>query len=89
MTIEEFIEDLKLPFDATKTGNEYNITLDNSDDFSKLYSAISINNKLELDDDNTISTDSNVLFIFTDGYFELVITGDFNKDIYRVVIRSR
>ena len=88
MSKEEFIETLDLPFDGERWNDDYIITLNSSDDFSYLYNIISNNNELTLDDSSVTTTD-NALFTFFNDDFDLRLSADFNKDIYRLTVSDR
>ena len=88
MSKEEFVETLDLPFDGEMWNDDYVITVDTSDDFSYLYNLISNNNELTLDD-RSITTTDNALFTFFNDEYEVRLTADFNKDIYRLMVSDR
>ena len=88
MSKEEFVETLDLPFDGEMWNDDYVITVDTSDDFSYLYNLISNNNELTLDD-RSITTTDNALFTFFNDEYEIRLTADFNKDIYRLMVSDR
>lgn len=88
MTRDEFIQSLDLPFEGEEWGDEYVITVNNSDDFSWLYNLISNNDSLSMDD-NSVTTTDNAVFTFFDDDFEVRLTANFNKDIYKVTVGNR
>ena len=88
MNREEFIASLNLPFEGNEQTGEYVIILNNSDDFSRAYNLISNNQKLSMDD-NSVTTTSNALFTFFNDDFEVRLTANFNKDIYRITVSDR
>ena len=88
MNREEFIASLNLPFEGNGQADEYVIILNNSDDFSRAYNLISNNQKLSMDD-NSVTTTSNALFTFFNDDFEVRLTANFNKDIYRITVSDR
>ena len=85
--MDKFIASLDLPFKGKQVDKyEYILDLDNSDDFSKLYQAVS--NKLEQLED--ISTQPNLLTAsFTDGTYQVDLIANFDLDIYRMVVSER
>lgn len=88
MSKDEFLKSLDLPFQGDDRGNEYIITIDNSNDFSLLYNLISNNENLSMDDDS-VTTSDNALFTFFNDYFEIKLIANFDKDIYRAIVGSR
>ena len=87
--MQEFIDSLQLPFEGKYIDNSlYIVDLDNSNDFSELYNAISLNNNLR-EDENSLATVDESKFVFTDGYYEVTLEADFNNDFYRLSVEKR
>lgn len=86
--MQEFIDSLNLPFEGEMRNNEYIININNSDDFSKLFSSISLNSELSLID-NSLATDEESRFRYTDGEYELLLQANYKDDIYSLVIGVR
>lgn len=86
--MEDFINELNLPFEGEMHGDTYIITLNNSNDFSKLYNIISTDKQFTVDN-NSVSTTNNAMFKFYNDWYEIQFTADFNKDIYRMVVNER
>lgn len=89
MTREEFIEGLNISFEYEEFGQDTLIKLDNSNDFSTLYNIISNSDETFIDEENSITTDSNIMFKFYSDDFEITLTADLIKDIYRCLIGDR
>ena len=62
--MQEFIDSLELPFKGEMRGSQYIINLNSSDDFSKVFSLISLNNSLN-DIGGSTATDKETLFRYT------------------------
>ena len=88
MDKEEFVLSLNLPFDYDIMGNDIVITVPTSDDFSLLYDTISNNRDLTLDN-TSVTTTNNALFIFFSDDYELKLTANFDKDIYKLTVSDR
>lgn len=88
MTKEEFVATLDLPFNGEMWNNDYVIKVDTSDDFSYLYNLISNDSGLTLDD-KSVTTSDNALFTFYNDEYEVRLTADFSKDIYRLTVSDR
>ena len=87
--MKEFIDKLNLPFEGKYIDNSlYIIDLNNSNDFSDLYNAISLNKDLRLEGDSVATVDSSK-FVFTDGYFEVILEADYDNDFYRLSVGER
>jgi hypothetical protein len=88
MDKEEFINSLDIPFKGEWKGNDFVINLTNSDDFSTVYNIISNNPEISMED-NSITTTNNSLFTFFKDEFEIRLTADFNRDIYKLTVGDR
>jgi hypothetical protein len=86
--LEDFVKSLKLPIEGRYSGNEYIITMDNSDDFSDIFNYISLNKTLS-NEENMVATGDSCISVFTNGWFEIKLVANFNSDIYRVTIGER
>jgi len=86
--IQNFVDDLKLPFDGEYDGNSYIVTVNSSDDFSKLFNSIDLNPQLHLSGQSKATKDES-LFRFTDGYFEITLEANYNKDIYKMTVEVK
>lgn len=86
--MEEFVNKLNLPFDGKIVGEEYVIQLDTSNDFSDLFTCISTNNDLDLQP-GSITTEGNAMYVYWSEEFEILLTADFEKDIYNLRVSYR
>ena len=87
--IEEFVDSLGLSqFEGEINGDSYMIEVYSSNDFSKIFNLVSTNDELQADDDS-VATVNKTHFVFSDGYYEVELKGDFDKDVYSVVVRER
>lgn len=87
-TIEEFIDSLNLPFAGEMRESQYIINVETSDDFSKIFSAVSMNDKLHLDGKSEASVNKSN-FRFTDGYYDVLLQANYNNDSYSCTIEER
>lgn len=88
MEIDDFIQDLNLPFEGEMRGSQYIINVETSNDFSDLFSTISMNDKLHLEDKSKASKEESE-FRFTDGYFDVFLQADYDNDTYSCTIEER
>lgn len=86
--MQEFINSLNLPLEGEMRNNEYVINTNSSDDFSRLFSSISLNSELSLID-NSLATDEESRFRYTNGEYELLLQANYKDDTYSLVIGVR
>ena len=86
--IKDFVERLNLDIDGTFTGNQFSANLKNSNEFSRVYNLLSLNNELEIDD-SCIATVSVSSFKFYTDWFEITISANFDNDVYKLIIERK
>ena len=86
--IKDFVERLNLDIDGTFTGNQFSANLKNSDEFSRVYNLLSLNDELE-NDDSSIATASVSSFKFYTDWFEMTISANFDNDVYKLIIERK
>ena len=86
--IKDFVERLNLDIDGTFTGNQFSANLKNSNEFSRVYNLLSLNNELEIDD-SCIATVSVSSFKFYTDWFEITISAHFDNDVYKLIIERK
>lgn len=87
-TIEEFIDSLNLPYIGEMKGEEYVISLQDSNEFSEVYNLISNKDELHVEEEST-ANDGEARFTFYGQFYEVKLDADFDDDVYRVTIGSR
>lgn len=87
-SLQEFVDMLQLSYEGEYINDTYIIRVNSSNEFSDIYNQISLNKKLEPFGDSTATSDIS-RFKFTDGYFEIDLQADFNRDRYFIKIESR
>ena len=88
MTLNEFVESLNLPIEGSFSNDQYIITPSNSDEFSEVFNAISLNTDLA-SDNYSLATEDETRFIYTDGEFEINIEANFKDNLYNIIIGER
>ena len=89
MTINELISKLKLDgLEVKKEGNKTVINLEDSDEFAKIYSRLDRDEDFELDNTRVIMSPLNTYMVYVGDEYECGISSDYEKDIYRVVIKE-
>lgn len=84
--MNDFINDLELPKSGKFSNNQYIVELKDDNQFSNLYTKLSFS----LDEsDSSITTPDNVYYEFHNDWFNVNISADFVKDIYRLVVEER
>lgn len=86
--MQEFIDSLNLPFSGDMHDKQYIINVDSSNKFSKLFNSISLNDFLSLED-NSVATDEESMFRFTNGDYDVVLKADYNNDVYSLLIEEK
>ena len=87
-SLEQFIETLELPFEGETQGDKYVVEVDTSNDFSALFNQIDLNKDLHLTGESK-ATDSESTFRFTDGYWEVLLQADYDKDKYSLTVEEK
>lgn len=86
--MQEFIDSLNLKFKGKMVNNQYIIIVNSSNDFSSLFNSISLNNFLSLED-NSIATDDESMFRFTNGEYDVILKANYNDDVYSLTIEEK
>ena len=86
--MKDFIDSLGLKIDGEMRNSQYVITVDNSNEFSSLFNTISLNDLLRLED-NSIATDKESSFRFTNGEYDVVLSADYVNDVYSLIIEVK
>ena len=88
-SLENFVEKCDLlQYGGEMEDDHYTVEVTSSDEFSKLFNTVSTNKDLSPDEDS-VATVNKSHFIFTDGYYEIELKADFDKDLYSAVVRER
>lgn len=86
--MQEFIDSLNLKIKGELKNNQYVILTDNSNDFSALFNTISLNDFLRLED-NSIATDKESSFRFTNGEYDVILEANYDKDVYSLIVEVK
>lgn len=84
--MKEFAEQLGLDLDGKMEGDKYIIELEDSDEYSKVYTLLDSSDLVDIDEEATLLTDKVGELLFLGDEFDVKLVGNFNSDIYRVVI---
>lgn len=83
--MQEFIDSLELPIEGEEQGKQYVIEIPNSDTFSQIFDVVDTNKDLQLKGESK-ATDKESMFRFTDGTFDVVLSADYDNDLYSLVV---
>lgn len=86
--MNEFIDSLNLPIIGDMRGKQYYISVNNSNDFSSLFNAISLNDSLTLEENSTATVNESS-FRFTNGEYDVILNADYDNDMYDMTIEVR
>ena len=86
--MQEFIDSLNLKIKGELKNNRYVILTNNSNDFSTLFNTISLNDFLRLED-NSIATDKESSFRFTNGEYDVILEANYDKDVYSLIVEVK
>jgi hypothetical protein len=87
--MNNFIDSLNLPLEGEMRGKQYIIDVNTSDEFSSLFVAISLNDSLRLDDTSSIATTDESKFRYTDGTYDVILSANYDENIYSLVVEER
>ena len=77
----------KLGFDTgVMNGDKFVITLKDSDEYAKAYTKLDASELTEFDGDASLTSEHNGEMNYVADGFDITLSGDFDKDIYSVVI---
>jgi hypothetical protein len=86
MEMKEFAKQLGIDVEGTMEGSKYIIELSDSNEYSRVYTLLDGSDLVDVDEDATLLTDNVGELLFIGDDFDVKLVGNFNSDIYRVVI---
>jgi hypothetical protein len=86
MEMKEFAKQLGIDVEGTMEGSKYIIELSDSNEYSRVYTLLDDSDLVDVDEDATLLTDNVGELLFIGDDFDVKLVGNFNSDIYRVVI---
>lgn len=84
--MKEFAKQLGIDVEGTMEGSKYIIELSDSNEYSRVYTLLDDSDLVDVDEDATLLTDNVGELLFIGDDFDVKLVGNFNSDIYRVVI---
>ena len=82
-----FIESLNLGIKGKFDGFRYLVIMKDSNEFSKVYNALSLNKDLELDDES-VATDAICKYSFSNEWYTVTISANFENDLYKLTVEA-
>lgn len=86
--LQKLLNDLHISKEGKMNGNKYIITLDNSDDFSRMYTILDKYPEASLDPEGMIMSDSSSVMVYLTDDFDITLKADFDRDAYYVIIEE-
>jgi hypothetical protein len=86
MEMKEFAKQLGIDVEGTMEGSKYIIELSDSNEYSRVYTLLDNSDLVDVNEDATLLTDNVGELLFIGDDFDVKLVGNFNSDIYRVVI---
>ena len=86
MEMKEFAKKLGIDVEGTMEGSKYIIELSDSNEYSRVYTVLDGSDLVDVNEDATLLTDNVGELLFIGDDFDVKLVGNFNSDIYRVVI---
>jgi hypothetical protein len=86
MEMKEFAKKLGIDVEGTMEGSKYIIELSDSNEYSRVYTLLDGSDLVDVNEDATLLTDNVGELLFIGDDFDVKLVGNFNSDIYRVVI---
>lgn len=84
--MDKFAKELGITKEGTTEDNRYVIMLDNSDEYSVIYSILDKSELVELDTFDMLVTPKTSELNYFNDEFKVKLVGNFEKDIYKVII---
>jgi hypothetical protein len=89
MDMKEFVVKLGINLEGRMDGEKYIVELSDSDEYSRMYTLLDSSDLVEIEEDATLLTDKVGELLFTDDMFNIKLVGNFDSDIYRLVVTER
>ena len=86
--LEQLLKDLHITKQGKMNGDKYIINLDNSDEFSRMYTVLDKYEDADLDPEEMIMSSSSSLMVYLTDDFDITLKADFDKDTYQMIIEE-
>lgn len=86
--LEQLLKDLNITKQGKMNGDKYIIQLDNSDEFSRMYTVLDKYEGADLDPEEMVMSSSSSIMIYLTDDFDITLKADFDKDTYQMIIEE-
>lgn len=86
--LEKLLTDLNIKKEGKMSGESYIVVLDNSDEYSRMYTALDNFDGAFLDPEGMIMSDSTGLMTYLTDDFDITLRADFDNDKYYLVVEE-
>lgn len=88
MTIEKFLKELNIDKEIKYEKEKAVITLDDSNEYAKLYTLLTESDMLDLESEEVVVNQKIVSLKFLRYDYEVILSADLERDIYRITIEE-
>ena len=88
MKVEKYLKDLGVTKEGRVSGDEYIITLQDSDDFARTYSILETSNDLNIDDSLSLLSNTASKIFYASSDYTITLNANFNSDTYTLVAKE-
>lgn len=86
--LQALLKSLNITKEGKMSNNKYLITLDNSDEYSRMYTNLDKNGDTYLDPEGMIMSSSTSLMTYLTDDFDITLKADFDNDKYYLIIEE-
>ena len=86
--LKQLLDSLQINREGKLSGDKYIIQLNNSDDYSKMYTKLDKCEEATLDPEGMIMSNSESLMTYLTDDFDITLKADFDKDNYFLIIEE-
>lgn len=86
--LQALLKSLNITKEGKMSNNKYLITLDNSDEYSRMYTNLDKNGDTYLDPEGMIMSSSTSLMTYLTDDFDITLKADFDNDNYYLIIEE-
>lgn len=88
MKVEKYLKDLGITKEGKVQGDKYIVTLQDSDDFARMYSILETSNDLDIDDSLSLISNTASKIFYASSDYEITLNANFMSDTYTIVAKE-
>lgn len=88
MRIEDFVKDLGIENEVEYDNGVATVILKDSNDYAKVYTLLSDSDLVNLEPESVVINQNLTSLKLTNEYFEMILSADLERDIYKLVIEE-